>query len=105
MTGTIKVSTDKLTSTAQAFQENGNQVKSLTSEMTNLVNGLTGAIWSGDAANAYKNKFSELQDDIERMCRMINEHVTDLTAMAREFERVEGVNINLANALSGDVII
>lgn len=105
MTGIIKVSTDKLTSTAASFQEAGNQVKSLTTEMTTLVNDLSGAVWSGDAATAYKNKFNELQDDINRMVGMINEHVTDLQAMAREFERVESVNINLASALSGDVII
>lgn len=105
MTGTIKVSTAELTKAAGSFQEAGNQVKNLTTEMTTLVNELTGAVWSGDAATAYKNKFSELQDDINRMIGMITEHVNDLTAMAREFERVEDVNINLANSLSGDVII
>lgn len=104
MTGIIKVSTAKLTSTASSFSSTGSEVKSLTNQMTTLVNALSGSIWSGDAANAYKRKFSQLQDDINRMISMINEHVTDLQAMAREYEKAEAANISASNALSGDVI-
>lgn len=105
MTGTIKVSTAKLASTANSFNSTGNQIKNITSQMTSLVNAFSGSVWSGDAANAYKRKFSELQDDINRMISMINEHVTDLNAMAREYEKAESTNISTSQALSGDVII
>ena len=105
MTGTLKVNTAKLTSTANNFKSIGNQIKSATTQMTNTVNSLSGSIWSGDAANAYKKKFNELQDDINKMIKMINEHVDDLNAMAREYEKAEAANINAANALSGDVIV
>ena len=105
MTGTLKVSTAQLTSTANQFQSCGNQIKNLTNQMTNTVNTLTGAVWSGDAANAYKKKFSALQDDINRMIRMINEHVDDLKTMAQQYESAEKANISLGNSLSGDVIV
>ena len=38
----IKVSTSKLTSTANSFQATGNQIKSITNQMTTLVNSLNG---------------------------------------------------------------
>ena len=87
----IKVSTSKLTSTANSFQATGNQIKSITNQMTTLVNSLNGSVWSDEAAS--------------RMIKMVNEHVTDLNEMAREYEKTQTANTNLANSLSGDVII
>ena len=104
MTGTSKVSTSKLTSTATSFQSTGNSIKSLTAQMTSLVRGLTGNVWSGDAATAYNKKFQGLQDDINKMIGMVNEHVTDLQAMAKEYERAEEASVTAANSLSSDVI-
>lgn len=105
MTGVLKVDASKLTSTATSFQSSGNQIKNLTTQMTTLVSGLTGEVWSGDAATAYVNKFKQLQDDINRMVAMVNEHVTDLQAMAQEYAKAENANITAANALSSDVIV
>lgn len=105
MTGTLKVDTAKLTGTASQFQGTGNQIKNLTTQMTTLVTGLSGEVWSGDAATAYVNKFKGLQDDINRMVAMVNEHVTDLQAMAQEYAKAESANVTAANALSSDVII
>ena len=104
MTGTLNVDPAKLNSTATSFQSTGNQIKSLTTQMTTLVTSLNGEVWSGDAATAYKNKFNGLQDDINRMISMVNEHVTDLQAMAREYEQAESANMTAANALASDVI-
>lgn len=105
MTGTLKVDTAKLTSTATAFQSNGNQIKNLTTQMTSLVTGLSGEVWSGDAATAYVNKFKDLQDDINRMVAMVNEHVEDLQVMAQQYAQAESANVTAAGALSSDVII
>lgn len=105
MTGTIKVDTAKLRSTANSFNSTGNQIKNITNQMTTMVNSLSGSIWTGNAATAYKKKFNELQDDINRIVKMVNEHVTDLNSMASEFDKVESANVNAANALAGDVII
>ena len=105
MTGTLKVTPDKLKSTATSFQSTGNQVKSLTDKMIELVNGLTGNVWSGDAASAYTKKFKGLHNDINRINKMITEHVNDLNDMAAEYTKTESANEALANALSSDVIV
>ena len=63
MNGVINVSTEQLRSTASEFSTLGQQVASLTSEMTNTVTGLSSA-WEGEAAQAYINKFKGLDDDI-----------------------------------------
>ncbi len=72
--------------------------------MTNIVNQLSGRVWSGEAAEAYKRKFQQLQDDIDRMVNMIDEHVKDLMQMADVYERAENANKELANSLKDDVI-
>lgn len=105
MNGTLKVSTAKLTSTASSFNSTGNQVKNLTTQMTSIVKSLSGQVWSGEAANAYTRKFNGLQDDINKMIKMINEHVTDLQEMAREYEAAENTNISATSSLSSDVIV
>lgn len=105
MTGTLKVDTSKLTGTASAFQGTGNQIKNLTSQMTNLVTGLSGEVWSGAAATAYVQKFQGLQDDINRMIAMVNEHVEDLQVMAQQYEQAESANVAAAGTLSSDVIV
>lgn len=103
--GILRVSPEKLQATATSFDITGTTVQNLTSQMTNLVTGLTGQVWSGDAATAYVNKFNGLQDDIERICKMIKEHSTDLIAMAQQYTQAESANTDLANSLSSDVIV
>ena len=76
----------------------------MTQGMTNIVNQLSGRVWSGEAAEAYKRKFQQLQDDIDRMVNMIDEHVKDLMQMADVYERAENANKELANSLKDDVI-
>lgn len=104
MTGTLKVEPSRLKSTANSFQATGRDIKGKTTAMTSIINQLSGRVWSGDAADAYKRKFNMLQDDINKMVSMIDEHVRDLNAMAAEYERVENENKNLSNSLKGDVI-
>ena len=103
MTGTLKVSTDRLRSTASNFQSTGQHIQRMTQSMTNIVNQLSDRVWSGEA-DAYKRKFGKLQDDINKMVKMINEHVTDLNQMAAEYERAENTNKNMINSLKEDVI-
>ena len=105
MANIIKVSTSKLTSTASAFQGSSSKVKNLTSQMTQIVTSLSGNVWSGDASSAYVNKFKGLQDDINKMVKMIDEHVSDLNQMAREYEAAENTNQQQASSLSSDVTV
>lgn len=104
MEGIIKVSPQLLTGTASEFSSQGAAVNSLTGEMMSLITGLS-SVWEGDAASAYITKFKGLEDDIQRMIRMIQEHSTDLEEMAQIYTSADVENMEEANALSSDVII
>ena len=56
MTGTIKVSPDKLLSTSAEFSSQGNTIISLTGEMMNIVASMS-SVWEGEAASSYMTKF------------------------------------------------
>ena len=104
MNGVINVSTEQLRSTASEFSTLGQQVASLTSEMTNTVTGLSSG-WDGDAAQGFIEKFLGLEDDIQKMNRMIQEHVTDLNDMAQAYDEANSANVDLIGNLSSDVIV
>lgn len=104
MTGTLKVDTQKLTSTASSFDTTATAIKDLTNSMTETVSQLTGNVWSGDAQQKYTSQFNGLQDDINRMIGMIHEHVKDLQEMARNYEKTEQANQEMASTLLNDVI-
>jgi len=103
MTGTLNVTPQRLQATAQGFQTSGNKVATLTQQMMDLINNISG-IWTGDASAKYQTKFRSLNDDIQRMRRMITEHVTDLNDMAAQYSSAEQQNIDLGNNLATDVI-
>ena len=99
----LKVTPEQLISTSDEFNSCGAQIRTLTSNMTSLVDGLKGA-WEGEAATAFNTKFHQLDDDMQKMYRMIDEHVKDLQAMAQEYMKAETAAQDMANSLAGDVI-
>ena len=103
MEGIIKVDPQKLRSTAEEFNTIGGQVTTLTGNMMTLVDGLRG-IHEGEAATAFNTKFHALQDDMDKVYRMIQEHVRDLNEMAQNFIRAEEVSVQTASDLPADVI-
>ncbi len=104
MEGTILVTPEQLERTATEFNNIMAQVQNLASQMTDMVNGMS-AKWQGDASTAYKTKFNQLNDDIDRMKQMISEHVNDLNEMANVYRTKEQINTELGNSLAGDVIV
>lgn len=104
MEGIIKVSPELLTSTASEFASEGSAVSNLTGEMMSLITGLT-SVWEGEAATAYITRFKGLEDDIQKMVRMIQEHSNDLEEMARIYAETDAQNAEEASALSSDVIV
>ena len=104
MEGIIKVSPQLLTSTASEFGNQGNVINTLTGEMMNLITGMA-STWEGDAATAYITKFRGLEDDIQRMVRMVQEHSRDLQEMARIYSDADMANAEEANSLSADVFV
>ena len=104
MEGILKVTPEKLISTAEEFGSTGSQVRNLTQEMISMVDSLKNS-WEGEAATAYSSKFHQLEDDMEKMHRMIDEHVKDLNEMAKNYQLAETGNVEAGNALAGDVIV
>jgi len=103
MEGILKVTPEKLMATANEFSQSGKVVSSLTSEMLSIINSLKG-IWQGEAAASYSNKFLALQSDIEKINRMINEHVEDLNEMAREYQSAETASLEESSKLMNDIV-
>ena len=104
MEGILKVTPEQLESASGEFAAKATTVGNLTSEMTQLVEGLS-SIWEGEAATAYTSKFRQLDDDIQRMIRMVQEHSNDLNEMARVYREAENVNQDEIASLAGDVIV
>ena len=102
--GIIKVNPDLLNSTASEFGGQATSLQNLTGQMMNIVTSLSSA-WTGDASTAYINKFTGLQDDMDKMFRMIQEHSTDLQEMAAAYISAESNNAEVAQSLSADVIV
>ncbi|HAG70329.1 MAG TPA: hypothetical protein DCL38_10225 [Lachnospiraceae bacterium] len=103
MEGILKVTPEKLIQASNEFSQTGKTISSLTAEMMSIVNGLK-SIWQGEAANSYSSRFSGLQDDIDRVNRIIQEHVADLNEMAREYQNAENASLEASSALAGDVV-
>lgn len=105
MAGILRVTPEKLQSTASSFESTGATIMNLTQQMTSIVTSLSGQVWSGEAATSYVNKFNGLQDDMERIHKMVQEHSKDLQEVAQQFITAENANKDLANSLSSDVIV
>lgn len=104
MEGILKVTPEKLVQTSGEFSAVGNQMKSLTGEMMAKVDSLKG-IWQGEAASAYGNKFHSLQSDMDKLYRMVQEHVADLQEMAGEYQRAEAGNTEEGSSLNANIIV
>lgn len=103
MEGTVKVTPEQLSQTAQEFGNKAGTIGNLTSEMTNLAAGLS-AVWEGEASAAYVAKFRGLEDDIQKMIRMVQEHAADLEEMARNYQEADNFVVQETQSLSSDVI-
>lgn len=103
MTGQLLVTPEQLISTSNEFSSSNSQVKTITTQMIDIIKSLSSS-WQGEASTAYLNKFTQLEDDMDKIYRMINEHVNDLQEMANNYKMAEQANVESANALAGDVI-
>jgi len=91
--GTILVTTEALTQKSEEFGTKSNEVKALHDDMLAKVRALMG-IWEGNAASAYSNKFNALSTGMDRIYRMIQEHVSDLISMAETYAAAESAAVS-----------
>lgn len=104
MDGLLRVTPEQLITTSNEFSSKAGTVGNLTTEMMNLVTGLSSG-WEGEGATAYITKFKSLEDDIQKMIRMIQEHSSDLNEMAEAYRTAESQVVELTQSLSADVIV
>lgn len=103
MTGTLLVTPEELINASQQFSNCGSQVQSITQQMLQIIRSMNSS-WSGEANTAYTNKFNGLEDDMNKIYKMITEHVNDLQEMARNYQQAEQTNVETAGGLQSDVI-
>ena len=104
MANYLKVTPEKLNAVSSELEGEGTTMKGCTDRMVSLVNEISGDIWSGDAANAYRTKFSGLQDDMATLYRLVQEHVSDLQEIAANYTEAETANEEAAGALNAQVL-
>jgi WXG100 family type VII secretion target len=104
MTGNLRVTPEKLISGSQQFSSSDNRVNNLTNQMMNIVSQLNPS-WAGEAATGYYTKLRGLQNDMQKLHRMIQEHTQDLNEMARTYQQAERENVQTASALRTDRIL
>ncbi len=103
MTGTLKVTPEKLISTSTEFKNQGSKIRTLTQQMLQIVNSLSSS-WEGEAQKAYSTRFKALDGDMAQIQVKINEHVSDLNEMAQTYKQAESTNAQNISGLSSDYI-
>lgn len=103
MTGTLVVTPEKLISTSQEFSGKAAEINGLTNQMLQLVAAIN-SVWSGEASTVYSTKFNGLNNDMNRIYKMVTEHAEDLQEMANNYMNNDNEIIETSNALKTDVI-
>lgn len=104
MEGILKVTPEKLLEASGTFATTGSQIQNLTGEMMSLVTSLN-SIWQGEAAGAFAGKFKQLQTDMDKLYRMIEEHAEDLQEMASQYQKAESGNTEQGSGLQSGVVV
>ena len=68
------------------------------------IQGMKG-VWQGEAANTYGTKFQSLQTDMDKLYRMVQEHVKDLQEMAAQYQKAETGNAEQGSGLNTNVVV
>ena len=105
MEGKLRVTPERLIQSAEVFGNKATGIASVTTEMTNLVTGLATSSWQGEAATTFIGRFRQLDDDIQKLIGMVNEHSKDLAEMAGNYKAAESQNEDTASSLDIDVIL
>lgn len=92
MADIIKVTPEKLKTASASLETTGNNVKSVTGEMITLVTGIGKNVWSGEAFNAYANKFKSIDQDVVKMQKRLSQQSQHLSKIADSYRMTEDTN-------------
>lgn len=99
----LLVTPEQLQSAATAFQTQASNIKTQHDAMLSKVRSLS-SVWTGTAAEAYRNKFSALENSMNTINRMIMEHVSDLQKMAESYTTAETQAVAIADELPNSTL-
>ena len=100
---TLKVDPEVLISKASEFDSTRTQLMALIEEMRSKVASLN-ASWTGETADTFREKFAQLDDDIEYINGRIIEHVSDLNEIAEVYRNSGNANTTTASGLPTDTL-
>ncbi len=103
MADIIRVTPDKLISTANQFDALNNEIRNITSTMLQQIRAL-GSGWTGEASNAYLTRFQNHETDMAKMYKMISTYCRNLNEMAQIYSQAETRNVESAQGLRNNVI-
>ena len=103
MDGILKITPAALRAKSGEFDQNRAIIRGLIEQMNSKIGGIA-SVWQGDASTAYQSSYNGLKDDIDRLDRMIAEHVRDLNEMADVYTKAETAVENVNQALPKDAI-
>lgn len=103
MDGRIAVKTEVLISQADEVSNLVSETRNAFSELKSLVNSTNG-YWVGEGGDTHRNKYSQKESEIDIAIRRLNEHVTDLKAMAGVYDSAEKETTSVAQELISEVI-
>lgn len=104
LNGSIRVATEELRTAGDAIRTETETIRQSLEEMHNIIRASAG-YWEGEGGTICRSSFEEFQSSIQNVTQRLSEHVSDLYEMAGIYEEAEQTNQEIAEELSGDVII
>lgn len=99
----IKVTPEQLNSTAMQFSDQAETIRQLSDMMLQIAQYLSQA-WTGEAAAVYLSRLRNLEEDIQRMIRLVRDQSQNLQDMARNYRTAESQNEAAAGGLAGAAV-
>lgn len=89
MATTLRVTPDVAKSKAAEMQTKGQEIRSITSNVTALIDGLIGRVWSGEAETAYLNSYHAAVADVEKLIKLVEDNAIHLNEIAAAYATTE----------------
>ena len=103
MAAMILVTFDEMNTAATQFGNSASAVRNTTNSMLNLVSNTNGE-WLGEAGTSYRNKFAQLQGDMNDIFRIITEYMNDVSRILANYKQAESEIKSQITPLDTDVV-
>ena len=99
MTTTLKVTPESAKSKAVEMQTKANEIKQITDKVSEIVESLSGRVWSGEADSAYVGNYRILTADVAALVKMVEDNANNLEKIALAYGQREADETSRAGAL------